>query len=71
MEYTTRQLTKEEGDALSKEMLELLNKHDAELGVVSSIQILKRVEKVEEGIPTPFLTQDGENPTTTEEEATK
>ena len=64
MDYTTRELTKEEGDALSTEMIALLEKHGAELGVVSSIQILKRVP-ANEDTPSPY--QDGEEPNTTEE----
>lgn len=43
-EYTTRELTKEEGEALTADMKAVLEKHDAELGVVSSIQLLKRVK---------------------------
>lgn len=46
MEYTTRELTQEEGDALSKDLQEVLEKHNAELGVISTIQLLKREEVV-------------------------
>lgn len=44
MDYGTVELTKEEGDALTKELQDVLAKHNAEMGVVSSIQLLKRVE---------------------------
>lgn len=58
MDYETRELTKEEGDALTKDMQELLQKHSAELGVISSIQLLKRVSTVnKEPIPS-FLTKE-------------
>lgn len=42
---STRELTQEEGEALTKDLQEVLVKHNAELGVVSSIQLLKRVEE--------------------------
>lgn len=58
MPYTTVELTKEEGDALTKDLQEVLAKHNAELGVVSSIQLLKRVE-----------IKDGEDSKTPEVEA--
>jgi len=44
MDYTTRELTKEEGDELTKDMNALLEKHGAEVGVVASLQFLKREE---------------------------
>jgi len=43
-----RELTKEEAEALTKDLTEVLAKHDCELGVVSSIQLLKR-EEIENG----------------------
>lgn len=55
----TRELTKAEADALTKEMMEVLEKHGAEMGVIASIQLLKTVE---EPIPSPFQTSNGENP---------
>lgn len=58
----TRELTKEEGEALTKDLQEVLKKHNAEMGVISSIQLLKRVE---EEIKSPFI-ENGENPTTKE-----
>jgi len=53
-----RELTKEEGDALTKDLQDVLAKHDAELGVSSSITLMKRVD--DEGIPSPaeFITDD-------------
>lgn len=73
MKYTTRELTKEEGEALTKDMQAVLEKHGAEMGVTASISLLKRVETPEGanptvvgGIPSPkeFLINDGENPET-------
>lgn len=66
-QYTTRQLTEAEAEALTKDMTEVLEKHGADMGVVATIQIMKRVEVSEEGIKSPFIVQNGENPTTTEE----
>ncbi len=48
--YTTRELTEEEANLLNKELTELLEKHGAEIGVVASLQILKREEVKEEFI---------------------
>ncbi len=48
-----RELTKEEGEALTKDIQAVLEKHNAELGVVANIQLLKR--------------NDGGEPTETEE----
>ncbi len=66
-EYTTRELTKEEGDALTKDLQEVLKKHNAEMGVVSSIQLLKRVE-ITKDIVSPFVPpHNGEHPDQTTE----
>jgi len=62
MEYTTRELTPEEGQELTKDLQEVLKKHGAEMGVISSIQLLKRVEP-----PTPSPYEHGDKPDTTEE----
>ena len=53
MDYTTRELTKEEGDELTKDMNALLEKHGAEVGVVASLQFLKREEVKQEFIVNP------------------
>lgn len=63
-QYTTRELTKEEGDALTKDMQEVLEKHNAEITVVSAIQLLKRESKGD--IPSPFII-NGDTDGTTEE----
>lgn len=63
MTYTTRELTKEEGEALTKDMQEVLERHGAEMGVIASIQLLKRVEEPE---ISPIQTNGDEN--TTQEE---
>lgn len=47
MNYTTRELTKDEGDALTKDLQAVLEKHGAELGVVSTISLMKRIETPE------------------------
>ena len=59
---STRELTKEEADALTKDMMEVLEKHGAEMGVLASIQLLKR----EEEILSPY-NENGESNNTTEE----
>lgn len=40
----TRELTQEEGEALTKDLQAVLEKHGAEMGVISQIQLLKREE---------------------------
>lgn len=47
MTYDLRELTKEEGDALTKDLQDVLAKHGCEMGVTSAIQLLKREEKPE------------------------
>ncbi len=47
-EYTLRPLTPEEEEALSKDMQEVLAKHNAELGVRAILTLTKRVTKDEE-----------------------
>lgn len=61
-----RELTKEEGEALTKDLQEVLEKHNAELGVVASIQLLKRTE---DSVPSPaeFQINNGESPDTGKE----
>ena len=51
-----RELNKEEGEALTKDLQAVLEKHNAELGVIASIQLLKRDD--EGGEPN----QNGETP---------
>jgi hypothetical protein len=59
----TRLMTKEEFEALSKDLQTLLIKHNAEIGVSSKIELLKREE-----IISPFLVKDdGKENNTTEE----
>lgn len=62
--YTLEEPPKEEFEALTKELTAILTKYNCEIGVKSSIEILKRVEAKEEGIPTPY---NGDNTDTTEE----
>ena len=56
-----QELTKEEAEALTKDLQEVLAKHNCEMGVKSSIELLKRVEET----PSPYL--NGENDNTKEE----
>jgi len=42
-----RELTKEEAEALTKDLTEVLIKHGAEMGVRSTIELLKREESDE------------------------
>lgn len=51
-EYELRQPTTEEGDALTKDLQEVLKKHNAEMGVKSEIQLMMRVDKE---IISPFI----------------
>jgi hypothetical protein len=57
----TRPLNDTEFEAFSFDMDELLKKHNCEIGVVSTIKIMKRVDKIqenkEEGIKSPFVPQ--------------
>lgn len=57
-DYTLEELSKDESEAVTKELQEVLKKYNCEMGITSSINILKRVDT---GVPTPFLdTTDGE-----------
>jgi len=66
--YTLKELSKEEGEALTKDMLAVLEKHGCEMGAVASIQLLKRVPV---DIISPFMPKNGENPDKTEENPPK
>lgn len=59
-----RELTNEEAEALTKDLNELLERHNCEIGVLSKIQLLKRVDKEE--IKNPFM-PNGDNNDTTQE----
>ncbi len=41
-----RELTKEEGEALTKDLQAVLEKHNADMGVVANIQLLKRDDEI-------------------------
>ena len=45
---TSQELTIEEQEALTKDLTEVLEKHNCDLSVVASMQILKREEPKEE-----------------------
>lgn len=42
--YTTRELTPQEAEAITKDIQEVLEKHNCEIGVKAAIEILKREE---------------------------
>lgn len=70
----SRPLTKEEFEAVNKDLSEVLEKHDCEILVEAKMLVLKRgdvnvVEPMPEtGIPTPFIVKkDGESGTTIED----
>ncbi len=65
MAYKLEELSKEEGDKLTAELQEVLARYDAEMGVSSSIQLLKRVE-IKEPIPSPAEFTNGTDPETTQ-----
>lgn len=56
--YTTAPLSQEEFEALNKEMVALMEKYNCEIGIQSSLQILKRVP---DPMPTPYA--EPTNPT--------
>ncbi len=58
--YDLKELSKEEGEALTKDMQEVLVKHGCEMSVVASIQLLKRVPK---DIVSPIQPDDLNSPT--------
>jgi len=53
-ESETRPLTKEEMEALTKDLQEVLAKHGAEMGITSTINLMKT------SIPSPYATDNGE-----------
>lgn len=66
-DYTTRELTPDESAALTKDLQEVLMRHNCEMGVISSINLMKRVETVSikpedlnEGVPSPYV-ENGES----------
>ena len=48
MSYSLEELTPEQAKALTDDLQAVLEKHNAEMGVVSNIQLLRRVEKQED-----------------------
>lgn len=60
-----RQPTSEEADELTKDLQEVLKKHDAELGVKANIELLIRTKG--NSVPSPFMPKpDGESSTNQE-----
>lgn len=59
--YTLAELTPEEAASLTKDLQEVLIKHNCEMGVTSAINLMKRVDE----IPSPYL--DGDSPKNTKE----
>lgn len=58
-DYKLEEMGKEEGDKLTAELQEVLAKHGAEMGISSSIQLLKRVQVEPQLIPSPKEFTDG------------
>jgi hypothetical protein len=52
-DYALQEFPKEEADALTKELQDVLAKYNGEMGVTSTINLMKRVPKA---IPSPFVT---------------
>lgn len=72
--YKLVDLSKEEGDAISKEITAVLIKYDAEMLVKSTIEIMKRVEDVlvgDKSVPSPYVKHPDDNQTPTSEEGAK
>lgn len=44
MSYSLKELTSEEAESIAKEIQAVLEKYDCEMGVVASMQIMKRQE---------------------------
>ena len=65
-EYTLEEPTKEEADALTKDLQEVLARHNCEMNVTSTIQLLKRVPA--DGILSPINREELENGDQTEPE---
>lgn len=65
-EYTLEEPTKEEADALTKDLQAVLEKYQCEMGVKASISLMKRVPI--EGVISPItreeLESDGQTPET-------
>lgn len=57
-DYTLEEPSKEESEALTKDLQEVLAKHNCEMGVSSSINLLKRVPK---DILSPIQNNEGED----------
>jgi len=68
MNYKLEDLSPEEAKDLTEEITKVLEKYNAEIGVSSQINIMKRVEESPANpdglVPSPFLTSNGENPET-------
>lgn len=60
----TRQPTKEEFDALSKDLQDVLIKHNAEIGVTSAIELMIRTkdEPADGSVVSPFVIKDNGEP---------
>lgn len=61
MSYSLEELTPEQAKALTDDLQAVLEKHNAEMGVVSNIQLLRRVEKQEDVNDTPKETSESDS----------
>lgn len=69
-DYELKELTSHEGAALSKDLQEVLEKHGCEMGVTSTINLLKRVPKTEPTL-SPIQPENGKGTNATEEDEAK
>ncbi len=67
-DYTLEELSVEDADNLTRELQQVLEKYGAEMGVVSNINLMKRVPV--EGVLSPLTMEDIENGGGTESETT-
>lgn len=71
-DYQLTEPTKEEAEALTKDLQEVLAKHNCEMGVTSAIQLLKRVPKdTLSPLQREDLNNEPESDTKTEESSEK
>jgi hypothetical protein len=66
-----REPTKEEFDAISNDLNDVLLKHNAEIGVKSSIEILIRMPVKAEPVKSPFVIKEDGKPGDKTEEGPK
>lgn len=65
MDYELEEMSQEDGQKLTDDLQKILAKHNAEMGVVSTIKLYKRIPKA---VPSPdeFLPDNGNEITKTD-----